>query len=397
MDLDIIISDVYVPGISAGGGEISGDEIRDKLMALEGDSKLDASAVKGLPIPVTVETFKAYLEALEGDNKLSALVLKDLPTAPSGADLAAVLSALEGEAKLSFASLKDRTKSNITGADKALNKRGKGNVLLSAYQTASMTNIMPGDYWVVAGVAAGQIVEDGDWVIAELADAPFTFEDTSRWMILKLSRLSAIAAALWESGVGAGSVKTKGANNLTPGAYALATGQQNMAEGDHSAAFGNYAHAVNNAEQAYSSGRFATAGDSQFRRAMLRLETASNVAALMELPGEYRFDEQKTHALTIDVVCRTSADGSRAADQTLPSRHWRFNVLVSMNGPNEEIVVSGGVVNTTGGCTASCQVITTNTYYGRLAIACQGMADRTTRWHAVVENNEVKLTYEEAK
>jgi len=79
------------------------------------------------------------------------------------------------------------TKSAVRGADFALNRRGKGDVMDATFRVDSMNNILKGDLWIywLDGSGGTDALVEGDWVIA-MRDNPdnFNYEDTANWWIL---------------------------------------------------------------------------------------------------------------------------------------------------------------------------------------------------------------------
>jgi len=94
-----------------------------------------------------------------------------------GAKIRALLELLTGTTRLN--------KSAVRGADFALNRRGRGNVLDGSFQNG-MTSILKGDFWVYSDEnPAGDSLILGDWVLA-LRDAPvgFNYSDGVNWEVI---------------------------------------------------------------------------------------------------------------------------------------------------------------------------------------------------------------------
>lgn len=76
------------------------------------------------------------------------------------------------------------TKSAVRGADFALNRRGKGNVLSASYQTG-MINILAGDFWIYFDENPPGTLSVGDWVVAKRDNpAGFSYDDDVNWEIV---------------------------------------------------------------------------------------------------------------------------------------------------------------------------------------------------------------------
>lgn len=93
-----------------------------------------------------------------------------------GAKAKQLLEALTGLNRL--------TKSAVRGADFALNRRGKGNVLSPSYQ-AGMTNILAGDFWIYYTTGTPGALSIGDWVVALRSNpSGFFYDDGVNWEII---------------------------------------------------------------------------------------------------------------------------------------------------------------------------------------------------------------------
>lgn len=78
-------------------------------------------------------------------------------------------------------------KNAVRGADFALNRRGKGDIMNATFQSG-MTNLLKGDFWIYSDGTPGEgdPVALGDWVIA-MRDGftpPFDFQNTADWQIV---------------------------------------------------------------------------------------------------------------------------------------------------------------------------------------------------------------------
>jgi hypothetical protein len=79
------------------------------------------------------------------------------------------------------------TKAAVRGADFALNRRRKGDVVNQTFQSTYMTSIVKGDFWIYEDSSGGgsDSISEGDWVIA-MRDNPdnFNYESENNWWIL---------------------------------------------------------------------------------------------------------------------------------------------------------------------------------------------------------------------
>ncbi len=81
-------------------------------------------------------------------------------------------------------------KSAVRGADFALNRRGKGNIMGGTFQLA-MVDILPGDFWIYNIINppppdSGDAIVVGDWVIALRSNLTpsFNYQNDSDWQIV---------------------------------------------------------------------------------------------------------------------------------------------------------------------------------------------------------------------
>ena len=211
--------------VSGDGGaiaELTAEQIRDALQSLSGSTRLNKMAVFGADFALN---FRAKMDILNGqamqqfgfvlpgdfwiasgitetdvlkNGDWIVAVADDISTpidpaeytdptywtifpmhALSGAEIVTKLESLTPSSRLH--------KSFVRGADFALNRRGKGDVMDATFRVDSMNNILKGDLWIywLDGSGGTDDLVEGDWVIA-MRDNPdnFNYEDTGNWWIL---------------------------------------------------------------------------------------------------------------------------------------------------------------------------------------------------------------------
>jgi len=219
--------------VSGDGGaiaELTAEQIRDALQSLSGSTRLNKMAVFGADFALN---FRAKMDILNGqamqqfgfvlpgdfwiasgitetdvlkNGDWIVAVADDISTpidpaeytdptywtifpmhALSGAEIVTKLESLTPSSRLH--------KSFVRGADFALNRRGKGDVMDATFRVDSMNNILKGDLWIywLDGSGGTDALVEGDWVIA-MCDNPdnFNYEDTANWWILKFSAVGGV-------------------------------------------------------------------------------------------------------------------------------------------------------------------------------------------------------------
>lgn len=393
MDYEVIISEI--PLIIYAEGGITGDQIVDLLEqqpTSPTDTRLDASAIKNLPKsePMEAADIRDALETLTGSDRLPASAIYGIPEAQTATEIRDLLSKLTGDDRLNIEYLSDVVKINIQGVARAFNHRATGNVISTGFQ-ANMTNILPGDLWFVSSVSSNAYnIENGDWIIALIADPSFVYSNAGQWLIMKFSRLNSLAQSILSSNETTSSATENASNGCeATGTASIALGADTQATADTATALGRDSVSERPGGIARASGKITNDGDCQVQHSSMSRTITDATTHVMTDPDDYILDPTKTYYIEVKVVARQTA----TTGETAKSMCWKYAVLASMSGEGAwDIDVSGGEVLNIGECAAGCEILTTEPYIGKLAIACTGVADVTTVFHASIESVEIGLT-----
>jgi hypothetical protein len=359
MDYNITVT---FAGIGLGAA-MTGDAIRQALEDLPAGSRLDAAYIDGTigtGGTDTGEQIVVKLEYLTAGNRLSATKLDDL------------------------------TKTIVTGAEKALNPIGTGNVWSTAFQTAHPSaNILPGDFFIASTINTatnGTVVEDGDWVIAQVANPTFAFNNPAKWYVLKISKIPTreLAFRKYNDAVsGSGIMPYDLAEYLSYALapYSFATGLNCITTASAIGAIstGDSAVASRPGARAFASGRFAASGDAQFQESVMRLKTTNTTATEMILPGPLTIMGGKTYDFKVRMVARDAGG--------VTARSWEWKALISFTG---NPVTSPGTIGTpiilsAGNDSLLAATLTfNNTLPQRLILTCRGLPTAVS-WVAYIE------------
>jgi hypothetical protein len=220
-----------------------------------------------------------------------------------------------------------------------------------------------------------------------VANPGFTYTDTSKWLILKISKIPVKELAFRkynDSQVGSGimpyDIAEYGTFALAP--YSLAIGYNCITTAAAEGAFsmGDSAVASRKGGIALASGRFAASGDAQVQMQVLRLITTNTTPTEMVLPGPITIIGGKTYDFKIRLVAR--ANGG-----TL-SKSFEWKALISyISGLGSAPAISTPTILSIGTSAMSASV----SFGGspqRLIISCTGLST-AVRWVAFVEAVEV--------
>ncbi len=277
----------------------------------------------------------------------------------NGVKIRTLLQALSGSSRLN--------KSAILGADKALNRRGAGDVDDQVYRNNSIINVLPGDFWVVEreSVPDGSELNNGDWIVALVADPGYDYSLTSQWMIVSFGASSPTSGStLWERGQDAGgdpagaqyapgSALAKGLHSIATGLDTIANARYSSARGvdseteanaNNSESFGKGAKSRMAGESAHASDYHTNVGDLQTTRMMLHNDTTDDTETELKYPQTYPFKPDYTMQAIIRVTGRDEDNGY--------SRSWallvqiRTNSVGTMNGMERTIIQEFGDTQT---------------------------------------------------
>lgn len=199
--------------------------------------------------------------------------------------------------------------------------------------------------------------------------------------------------AIGESATNTGdSAISIGVGNTTSAANSVAIGTQCTASGSYSTTLGYRSSSTVYGKYAYASGRFASNGDAQTGKMVLRGTTTNATpgplttdnAGTGTVNNQVILPNDSTYAFTILVVARrTDADNESAG--------YEFKGVVDRNGSAATTAIVGSVSKTVlAEDTAAwdCNV-TADTTNGGLSITVTGEAAKTIRWVAVATTAEV--------
>lgn len=348
----------------------------------------------GLGAAMTPAAIRDALETLTAGNRLDAAYIDNMPAAggtDTGAQIVTKLEALSAGSRLSATKLDDLVKTNVLRAEKALNYLYTGNVwgttLQAAYPSA---DILPGDFFIASAINTstnGTTVETGDWCIALTSNPGFNFADTTKWLVVKISKLPTRELAFRknnDSTVASGIMPydIEEYKSFALATYSFATGKDCITTATAVGAIstGNAAVASRIGARAFASGRFAYSGDAQFQENVLRLATTNATPTEMILPGAITIADGKTYDFKVRLVARAYGG--------TPVKSWEWKALIS--------AYRGTVIGSVG--TATIQSIGPSTmaaslYFSsspnKIYITCTGMASTVVSWVAYVEAVEV--------
>jgi hypothetical protein len=174
----------------------------------------------------------------------------------------------------------------------------------------------------------------------------------------------------------------EGESTTASGDYSHAEGCGNAAAGDASHAGGGYSSTTGYGEQAFASGRFATTGDCQTRRYMLRGTTTDDTPTVLASTGYYVLPDEHSASYSVRVIARQDTGGGCAV-------YWyhatlsRTDGTMSQKGSTSEVHAAeetslNGTVALTEDDTNKC-----------LTITVTGVAATNIRWAALVEMVQV--------
>lgn len=334
------------------------------------------------------------LEALSAGQRLSYNYLDDTPTIPAGDDLTGeeivtLLSALAYADRLSLTKIKDLIKANIPNLAKALNFRATGNVRSTSFQAASMVYPYAWDMWIADDINTtlfGTAIEDGDWIIS-LTENPgsYTFTDTTKWYVLKMSRLPVYRQVFkYRNELNADS----GIEPIEGTAYAVgdssfAHGKDTFAYGDYSQASGYGSTAFDEGSRAYAAGYFTHRGDVQIKDEVIRLKTTNATPTEMNLPSTFTLATNKTYKLTIEVVGRVSGGAT--------CKTWEYKSVVSGNGTSilTQTVTGSPETMNIGNPAIACSYTVKTTSPARIQLTVTGLTATEVYWNAYIRSVEV--------
>ena len=351
-------------GALGTGGDMTPAAIRDALETLTGTDRLDASAIQNLPNaedPLTIAEIVTGLEALTGTNRLDASKLKNL------------------------------IKTNVDGAEKALNFIAEGNVWSGTFQASyPSSGLYAWDFFIAKNIDTdtnGETVETKDWCIALTANPGFDFTNTTKWYILKVSKIPTKEVPFRkyrEEEDGSGIMPTDVTNyrSMAAAPYSFAVGYEACVPvaSVGSVATGRSAVASRPGSRAFASGKFEHNGDVQYQEMVLRLETLNTVPTEMILPGAITVKTGKTYLFKVRLVARNYG-GTYA-------KSWEWSALISPTTIAATPTISTPTTLSVGTSALAATLTFNATAPQRLVITCTGLATRT-RWVAYVETLEV--------
>ena len=139
LDLHATKSLVAISTGGNGGGQAeTGASIVQKLEALSGNSRLNATAVRNIPSE-TGPTIVTKLMGLSGNARLDATAVRDIPAAETGPTIVQKLMSLSGNARLDASAIKDLPNPQTGGAD--LESVITPSIASGDYATATVINL----------------------------------------------------------------------------------------------------------------------------------------------------------------------------------------------------------------------------------------------------------------
>ncbi len=185
---------------------------------------------------------------------------------------------------------------------------------------------------------------------------------------------------------------TLGTGNTASGNGACAFGTSNTASGANSTAFGTFAHTFGvNGRHARSSSDFATSGDSQYSRFLIRKATADATPAVMTVDAGTAtainscvLQNNNTFSFMGQITVRQSQ-----ADGTIASC-WRFEGMITRGANAAATTLVTSTVTAISNATAiTLPAFSADTTLGGLALTVTGVAATNFRWHAYIDTCEV--------
>lgn len=345
-------------------------------------------ALGGAMTPAAV---RDAIAGLDGSDRLSFDSLKDVPTSLDVLSLPEIVTGLEALTstdRLSATALKELSKTIVTGAEKALNEIGEGNVYSAGFQTLHPSaNILPGDFFVAKDIPGytGTSIEDSDWVIALTSNPGFTFTDATKWRIIKVSKIPTKLLSLQrysESTSGSGIQPFDYGNYkaFAKGLYSSVFGRNCQAISESSTAGGSGSAATKIGANSFASGRFTASGDAQVQKVIMRLQTSNTTPTEMVLPDPYIITPGKSYDLKVRLLARMDL-GTRC-------KSWEWKALVSYTGAAANYSVGTPVIQSVGTGAWTASLTFSDTLPQRMIITCTGLA-AVVRWVAYIEAVEV--------
>lgn len=176
-----------------------------------------------------------------------------------------------------------------------------------------------------------------------------------------------------------------GSQNTSSGEQSFSCGLQNTASGNNSGAFGASANANRLGMQAHASGLFASVGDAQRVRFVLRCKTTTNTAVQMALDGATTYLSIPSGKI---ISCTINITGAKS-DGTAVAHYLRQYCVKNVAGTSSQVYapVTIGSDNAAGTSIA----LSANDTNDTLRIDVTGVASETWRWVATVD--AVEFTY----
>ena len=353
----------------------------------------------------SAEEIRDALETLEGDDRLDASAIKNLPTGTGSMTASEIVSVVNAsEEVFDKENLEPLVKTDVFHAEKALNLIFTGDPRNSTFQAEFEDSILANDYILVAQVnQASTLMENGDWLIARTDNPGWSFGDTSKWerkRFLPTSYNNVFRQHDSSADNQSGIESIPGGSQAT-GNHSFAPGYMTIASGEGATALGKNSKASRTGETSESSGMFSTTGDNDRHRNNMRLLTTNAAPTEMVLPFKFACNADTTYSMRISVVARVGTGGGNAKGAR--AKEWTYKFLISSDD-NGVIYHDGGLLEESlninnPAISASVTVVpvigdaTTPpapTVFRGLKIQCTGLINTSIWWSTFIETFEIK-------
>jgi hypothetical protein len=174
-----------------------------------------------------------------------------------------------------------------------------------------------------------------------------------------------------------------GDHSIASGANSIASGDYSTASGESSVASGYASTARVASSEAQAAGAFATPGDAQCGRYVLKVLSADNTPTkVLAIDEDLWLPNNASFAFNGQLIAREPA--------TADSKCWKFEGLIKRGVGDATTSLVGAVTPVAGdsGATTWTVEVTADTTAGALAITVTGEADKTIQWVCVVNTVE---------
>jgi len=184
-----------------------------------------------------------------------------------------------------------------------------------------------------------------------------------------------------------------GNSNVASGSYAVAAGFGNTADGLHSVACGASSLSDHESELAHGSGQFATAGDAQYSRMVLRQATLDATTKELNTTGGAASTSYQSHlGLNDDTAYRFRIDAVAREDATGDTAWWEISGCIKRGSGAASTSLVGSLHITTdydAGASSWQLSVTADAVNGLLKLEATGEAAKTIRWVATIHSTKV--------